>query len=96
MLYLNYVIVVRRLPVLVVETSSTLVLEPCTFCALNNLAPCSIGIEPYTTFETKFVQRNKKANIYMCVCVCVCVCVGVLDMKIRVGASANTYKIFTR
>ena len=34
------------------------IFEPCSTCTLNDLVPCSIGIESYMTFKARFVQRN--------------------------------------
>ena len=34
-----------------------IVVELCMTCTLNNVASCSIVVEPYETFKTKFVQR---------------------------------------
>ena len=51
--YLNVIVNVSLLPgfITVVKLSTTR--------TLNNLAPCFIGIEPYTTFKMKLVLTRK-------------------------------------
>ena len=48
--YFNVIVVVSIFPNLIIEV------EPCTICTLNDLVPCSIGIQSYMSFKTKFVQ----------------------------------------
>ena len=48
----NVIVVVSILTVFIIEV------EPCTTCTLKDIVPCSIGIEPYTTFKTKFVHTH--------------------------------------
>ena len=47
--YFNVIIGVSILPIFIIKVES---------CTLNNLVPCSIGIESHMTFKAKFVQRN--------------------------------------
>ena len=49
--YFNVIVVVSILPVFITVD------EPCTICSFTNLVPCPVGIHPYTTFKTKFVQN---------------------------------------
>ena len=37
---------------------NVMLVEPCRTCTLNDSVPCSIKIEPYRTFKSRFVQRN--------------------------------------
>ena len=50
--FFNTVVFVSILSVNVV------LVEPCRTCTLNDSVPCSIKIEPYRTFKSRFVQRN--------------------------------------
>ena len=55
--YLNVIVNVNLLPGFIT------VVKPSTTCTLNNLAPCFIRIEPYTTFKMKLVLTRKILGI---------------------------------
>ena len=50
--YFNVIVTVSILPIFIIKV------EPCTTYTLNDLVPCSTGIESYMNVKAKFLQRN--------------------------------------